>query len=223
MLPTGDEVHNKTYIEESRIEEMSTAQHDNIFSLMKGLAIISVVVGHCSMASVEGFVNQYHLATFYFVAGYLFNPAYLDAPKAFIMKRIQRLYLPFVSYGLMFLLLHNVFCHLELYPIDGIYTMSDFVHNGLKLMLFLLLTNRLMGGNVVRAVAANGVNSLFISKKSVANHKMGGGNFMLPDWIYMYKNESEKPVLLMECDDYSSNFSSWQRVERAPMATTLCW
>lgn len=124
---------------------MSTAQHDNIFSLMKGFTIISVVVGHCSVASVEGFVNQYHLATFYFIAGYFFNPAYLDVPKTFIVKRIKRLYLPFVSYGLMFLLLHNVFCHLGLYPADGIYTVSDFVHNRLKLILCLTSYELFMG------------------------------------------------------------------------------
>lgn len=49
---------------------MIVQQHDNVFDIMKGLAIISVVAGHCSVPIIEGFVNQYHLATFYFVAGY---------------------------------------------------------------------------------------------------------------------------------------------------------
>ena len=125
---------------------MSTAvQHDNIFNLMKGLAIISVVVGHCSVASIEGFVNQYHLATFYFVAGYFFKPAYLDALKTFIVKRIKRLYLPFVSYGLMFLLLHNVFCLLRLYPVGDIYSIDNFFRNGLRLFFQLTSFEPFMG------------------------------------------------------------------------------
>ncbi len=45
---------------------------NDIFSMMKGIAIIAVVIGHCSIPCVEGFVNQFHLATFYFVAGYFF-------------------------------------------------------------------------------------------------------------------------------------------------------
>lgn len=33
-----------------------------------------------------------------------------------------------------------------------------------------------------------------------------------------------KYMMFVDSDDFlSSNFSSWQREERAPMATTLCW
>ena len=145
MLPTWGEVHDKTNIEETRIEKMSTVQHDNMFSLMKGIAIISVVVGHCSVASVEGFVNQYHLATFYFLAGYFFKPAYLDIPKSFIVKRIKRLYLPFVVYGLLFLSLHNVFCRMGLYSANDVYTLSEFFSNAVKPVLLLTSNEPFMG------------------------------------------------------------------------------
>lgn len=201
---------------------MSTAQHDNIFSLMKGFAIISVVIGHCSVASVEGFVNQYHLATFYFIAGYFFNPAYLDVPKTFIVKRIKRLYLPFMSYGLMFLLLHNVFCHLGLYPADGIYTVSDFVHNGLTILC--LTSYEPFMGAMWFAPSLLMVSIAYVAaRKAWPTTKSGGGDFMFSDWIYMLKNGRKKPVLHLECDGYSSNFPSWQRVERTPMVAMLCW
>lgn len=88
-------------------------QHDQTFSIMKGVAIISVVIGHCSIPLIEGFVNQYHLAVFYFIAGYFFNPVYAEKPWEFVRKKICRLYLPFVCYGLVFLLLHNMFCILD--------------------------------------------------------------------------------------------------------------
>lgn len=124
---------------------MRTAQYDNTFILMKGLAIISVVVGHCSVASVEGFVNQYHLATFYFISGYFFKSICLDAPKSFVAKRIRRLYVPFVGYGLMFLMLHNVFCHIGLYHVSDAYSLGDFVRNAIKPVLLLTSYEPFMG------------------------------------------------------------------------------
>ena len=39
-------------------------RESNIFSMMKGVAIIAVVIGHCSIPCVEGFVNQFHLANY---------------------------------------------------------------------------------------------------------------------------------------------------------------
>lgn len=124
---------------------MTAQQRDNVFDIMKGLAIISVVAGHCGVPIVEGFVNQYHLATFYFVAGYFFSPHYIDDAKSFVVKRIKRLYLPFVCYGLAFLLLHNVFCSLGLYRTDAVYSTGDFFRNGLRLLFQLVSFEPFMG------------------------------------------------------------------------------
>ena len=98
----------------------------NIFSIMKGIAIVSVVIGHCSPAVVEGFVNQYHLATFYFLSGYFFKDNYFAAPLLFVKKRLKRLYLPFITYGMIFLMLHNLFCYIHFYPSENTYSYGDF-------------------------------------------------------------------------------------------------
>lgn len=124
---------------------MTVQQHDNVFDIMKGLAIISVVAGHCSVPVIEGFVNQYHLATFYFVAGYFFSPRYIDDTKSFVVKRVKRLYFPFVCYGLAFLLLHNAFCLLGLYRADALYSTGDFFRNGLRLLFQLTSFEPFMG------------------------------------------------------------------------------
>lgn len=124
---------------------MSQQHHDSIFDIMKGVAIISVVAGHCSVPIIEGFVNQYHLATFYFIAGYFFAPNYIDNMKSFVFKRIKRLYFPFVGYGLVFLLLHNVFCLLKLYPAGDTYSARDFFSNGLRLLFQLVSFEPFMG------------------------------------------------------------------------------
>lgn len=80
-----------------------------IISIIKGLAIIGVVVGHCGMSSwLEAFVNQWHLATFFFVAGMCFKDKYASQPVSYIKRRVKSLYAPFVEFGLLFLVLHNV-------------------------------------------------------------------------------------------------------------------
>ena len=79
----------------------SNARFNPTFSVMKGIAIISVVLGHCpALPFVGKFVNQYHLAVFFFVAGYFFKEKYLETPKIFIVKRLKSLYFPYVIYGL---------------------------------------------------------------------------------------------------------------------------
>ena len=64
----------------------------NTFSIMKGIAIISVVLGHCAPNHfIESFVNQYHLAIFFFVSGYFFNPNYIVEKKNFIKRKVKSL------------------------------------------------------------------------------------------------------------------------------------
>lgn len=51
----------------------TTKTYDSTISLMKGIAIISVLVGHASgeLSFADKLVIQYHLATFFFIAGYI--------------------------------------------------------------------------------------------------------------------------------------------------------
>lgn len=75
---------------------------------MKGIAIIGVVVGHCRISQwAENFVNQWHLATFFFVAGMCFKDKYTSQPQLYIKRRMRSLYVPFVEFGLLYLALHN--------------------------------------------------------------------------------------------------------------------
>lgn len=105
--------------------------YNTSFSIMKGLAIISVVIGHCpSNPFIEDFVNQYHLAVFFFVAGYFFKTKYLSNMKKFVGKRVKSLYVPFVSFCLTFLLLHNFFYRIDLYSTP--LTISESVLGGGK-------------------------------------------------------------------------------------------
>lgn len=107
----------------------SNARFNPTFSVMKGIAIISVVLGHCpALPFVGKFVNQYHLAVFFFVAGYFFKEKYLETPKIFIVKRLKSLYFPYVIFGLLALCLHNVFYGLHI--VGDYMSMPDFILGG---------------------------------------------------------------------------------------------
>ena len=83
---------------------------------MKGIAIISVVVGHVFVrTNIEEFVNQYHLAVFFFVAGYFFKEKYLFDMRSFIKRRVQTLYFPYIKLCILFALIHNILFNIKIY------------------------------------------------------------------------------------------------------------
>ena len=86
-----------------------TSVKDPTVSIMKGIAILSVVIGHATTGtSMEIFVNQYHLAVFFFVAGYCFNIKHLQNLYAYSWRRFSSLYVPFMKFGCFYLISHNL-------------------------------------------------------------------------------------------------------------------
>lgn len=123
---------------------MVLKQYNPTFAIMKGIAIVSVVLGHCNVSPfVDCLVNQYHLAVFFFVAGYFFKGKYLDSPKSFIIKRLKSLYIPYVIYGLLALALHNIFCQIDI--VSDYRSISSLVLGGQNLMFKLYSDEVLMG------------------------------------------------------------------------------
>lgn len=104
-------ISNSNFFIENKmhIEVNGCIAYNVTISIMKGLAIIGVVVGHCGFSPwIEAFVNQWHLAVFFFVAGMCFKDKYAIQPKLYVKRRMHSLYVPFVEFGLLFLVLHNV-------------------------------------------------------------------------------------------------------------------
>ena len=94
------------------------------FSILKGLAIIFVVLSHAGCPSwMARFVFQFHVPVFFICSGYFFKTRYLDNGLKFMGRRFRGLYLPFVRYSLFFLLIHNLLFPLgllsERYGNDG--------------------------------------------------------------------------------------------------------
>ena len=91
-------------------------KYNPTFAIMKGFAIVGVVVGHCTMyKELEAYVNQYHLAVFFFVAGYFLTDKYVEHPNLLVRKRIKSLYLPFVFSGIVCIIFHNLLVKIHVY------------------------------------------------------------------------------------------------------------
>ena len=103
-------------------------ENSHVFSIMKGLGIIFVVAGHTAYSPVHNFVYLFHLAVFYFVAGYFFKDKYIDDKLLFVWKKIKSLCFPLIGYGIVFILLHNLFFRAHFYnPLTShLYTRQDY-------------------------------------------------------------------------------------------------
>ncbi len=84
--------------------------HDIRMSIVKALGIIFIVAGHAAInTSLCRFLYLFHVTIFFFVAGYFFNDNYINSPLKFISSKLKRLYIPWLIYGIIFVLLHNFF------------------------------------------------------------------------------------------------------------------
>lgn len=114
------------------------------FSIMKGIAIISVVLGHCTLVPfAESFVNQYHLGAFFFVSGYFFKEKYIDDKRSFVWKKVKKLYVLFVVSGLAFLMSHPVLERMHVYgqPLSW----NDYCREIINLVFRLTSNDPMMG------------------------------------------------------------------------------
>jgi len=92
-------------MEKKRIEYMDIA---------KALGIIAVVVGH-SRSPFINFIYQFHMALFFFISGFLYKEEYSHKPIKFFLRRARSLYVPFVTYEIVYLVLHNLFIKIGIY------------------------------------------------------------------------------------------------------------
>lgn len=163
---------------------------------MKGTAIIGVVAGHAGVSQwTEAFVNQWHLATFFFVSGMCFKEKHLNTPFLYVKRRVTSLYVPFVEFGIAFLLLHNIFYFLNFTGNE--YSIGDMIKELFNLTIRLTSSEQLMGAMwfcpallittlIYFFALKSNTKLLIISKKQPI---WGGGNFTafsFYDWLFGY-------------------------------------
>ncbi len=86
-----------------------TKQRNYTISICKAIAIILMVVGHAEAPELlTNFIYTFHMPLFFITAGYFFTKRHADEPWRFCASRFKGLYIPFLKWGTLFLLLHNV-------------------------------------------------------------------------------------------------------------------
>ena len=114
------------------------------FSIVKSIGIILIVIGHSALKTpLYTFAYLVNIVIFFFVAGYFFNDNYLEKPLLFFKKKIIRFYIPWVVFGVAFVLLHNTFLDLHLIQFKNNpktllepYNLSDIIEKTLSVLTF---------------------------------------------------------------------------------------
>ena len=133
----------------------NSIQFDNSVSIAKGIGIMLMVLGH-TFFSVYGYtvIYMFHMPLFFFLSGYCFKESHLEDFRNYAKKRISRIYVPFVKWGLIFLLLHNIFFHLNIYndifgfegEVSQLYGTFDYLKKAFLIFFCLSGNEQLLGG-----------------------------------------------------------------------------
>ena len=110
-------------------------ERDRTIDVMRGIAIILVVIDHAG--GKWGVINFFHVPLFFFISGCFFKPLQ-DYSIAGLLKQFKwrATYIPFIKYGIIFLLLSPILYKLHL---------SNTYHEGItewRHTLFLILRFR---------------------------------------------------------------------------------
>ncbi len=91
--------------------------------IAKGLGIIAVVIGHAGAPSfITNFIYLFHIPLFFFISGYFWKDSYLVDIGSSILNRIRRLYVSYVTWGILFVVLHNIFIKVSVYSTSPLTT-----------------------------------------------------------------------------------------------------
>ena len=114
-----------------------------------------MVLGHTFFSAYgNALIYMFHMPLFFFLSGYCFRNSHLADFKNYAKKRISRIYVPFVKWGLIFLLLHNIFFHLNIYndiygfegEVSQLYGLSDHLKKVFLIFFCLSGNEQLLGG-----------------------------------------------------------------------------
>jgi fucose 4-O-acetylase-like acetyltransferase len=130
-------------------------EKDNAVTISKGIAIILMVIGHSSCPDIlEKYIVLFHMPLFFFFSGYCFKSKYLQDKKQFIKRRIEKLWIPFVKWGLIFLFLHNIFYELNIYNdiygyrgnVSHVYTIQELIKRAFLIITTMRAHEQVLGG-----------------------------------------------------------------------------
>lgn len=116
-------------------------RRDIAVDIAKTIGIALVVVGHISGSSegsglvcVRDFIYQFHIPLFFFLSGYCYKAN--ESWSSFIVKKLRRLYIPFIVWNLVFFAVHILAHSLAGERLNGL----DIIKRSCKLLLGLDVT-----------------------------------------------------------------------------------
>ena len=119
----------------------------DIVTLLRAFGIILMVLAHAMPPEhiVWKIIYCFHMPLFFIMSGYCFKDKYLSSAKEFVIRKLKGIYLPMVLFSLPILLLHNLFCKLNIYDPTWIYTWKDYAWNGLRIISRMSLNEGMLG------------------------------------------------------------------------------
>lgn len=98
---------------------MVSDKRNELIDIVRGLLMLFVVLGHCG-APFTNVIYSFHVPAFFILSGLLYKRRVTDLKsfKEVLIKRLKRLYLPYLSYTLFFTLTYNLFINANLYVTD---------------------------------------------------------------------------------------------------------
>ena len=166
---------------------------DESIDTLKGIAIILMVIGHAGCSKfLHDYIYLFHMPLFFFITGYMFKFEYIDAPLKFIKRRLLTCYVPFVKYGLLFLMAHELLVPLGF---TQHYNLHNYFHQVLWIFSFSGTEGVFLGpywfliemffASILFVVSLWGCKKLTPSSHIQLSLKpiLGGGNF---DCNYLY-------------------------------------
>lgn len=92
-------------------------ERNETISIAKAMAIILMVIGHARIGIpyITKVIYTFHMPLFFILSGLCFKEYYLSNGWLYVVRRIKGIYWPYWKWGILFLLLHNVFYHIHIY------------------------------------------------------------------------------------------------------------
>lgn len=146
---------NDGVIMESGAGNNSKREKNHGVTIAKALAIILMVLGHSSSPDVvNNFLGIMRMPLFFLMSGYCFKDSYFETPMKYLKRRVTGVYVPYVKWGLFFLILHNVFCAIGLYnptfgndPDTAVpYSVFEHIRRAGGIVFALIANEELIGG-----------------------------------------------------------------------------
>lgn len=135
---------------------MNSSRYNPTIGYLKALGIMLMVLGHSEtgVPHLLTYIGMFHMPLFFIASGYCFKENYLSAPKSYLYNKVKGIWWPYAKWSLLFLLLHNVCFHLNLYNdqygwgeyVSHLYDLDEFGYLAFAIIFKMQGAEQLLGG-----------------------------------------------------------------------------